>query len=122
MQKLEDFQYVTTLYLKMGYYNIRLSPASKDMTTIVTEFGKSNYNCLTIGMCASGDILQVRVEEIIGDIEGVKTYINNILVLNKESFSKHIGKLRIIFSRLRAAGLKFNAPKCIFGFKEITYL
>ena len=29
---------------------------------------------------------------------------------------------RIIFGRLRAAGLKFNAPKCSFGLKEIPYL
>ena len=36
MQKLEGFKYVTVLYLKMGYPFIRLSPASQDMTTIVT--------------------------------------------------------------------------------------
>ena len=29
---------------------------------------------------------------------------------------------RIIFVRLRAAGLKVNAPKCSFGLKEIPYL
>ena len=40
MQQLEDFQYETALDLNMGYYTIRLSPASQDMTTIVTEFGK----------------------------------------------------------------------------------
>ena len=30
--------------------------------------------------------------------------------------------MRIIFVRLRDAGLKVNAPKCSFGLKEITYL
>ena len=28
----------------------------------------------------------------------------------------------IIFGRLRAAGLKFNAPRCSFGLKDIPYL
>ena len=28
----------------------------------------------------------------------------------------------MIFGRLRAAGLEVNAPKCIYGFKEIPYL
>ena len=36
----------TTEVQVMGYYNIRLSPTSQDMTTIVTEFGKFSYNHL----------------------------------------------------------------------------
>ena len=68
----------------MGYYTLRLYPASQDMTTIVTEFGKFIYNRLPMGMCASGDIFQSRVDEIIGDIEGVKTYIDDMLVLSKD--------------------------------------
>ena len=40
IQKLEGFQYATALSFNMGYYTIRIFPASQDMTTIVTEFGK----------------------------------------------------------------------------------
>ena len=36
MDQLEGFHYTTRLYLNMGYYAIRLSPASQDMTEIVT--------------------------------------------------------------------------------------
>ena len=56
----------------MGYYTIRLCPASQDMTDIVTEFGKFRYNRLPMGMCASGDIFQANVDKLPGDIEGVK--------------------------------------------------
>ena len=70
----------------------------------------------------SGDIFQAKVDKILGDIEGVKTYIDDIFVLIRDNFEKHIDQLRIIFGRLRAAGLKFNAPKCIFGLKEVPYL
>ena len=34
----------------------------------------------------------------------------------------HIEQLRIIFGRLHDGGLKFNAPKCSFGLKDIPYL
>ena len=40
----------------------------------------------------------------------------------KDWFKTHIGKLRIILGRLRAAGFKGNCPKCSFGLKEIPYL
>ena len=106
----------------MGYDTIRLSPAIQDITTIVIEFGKFRYNCLFVGMCASEDIFQDKVDKILGDIEGVMTYIDYLLVLGKDIFEKNIGQLRIIFGRLRAAGLKVNAPKCSFGLKDIPYL
>ena len=61
------------------------------MMTIVTEFGKFIYNLLPMDMCASGDIFQDKVDKLLGDIKGVKMYINNILVLRRGIFEKHIG-------------------------------
>ena len=81
------------------------------MTTIVTKFWKFKYNRTPMGMCAPGDILQAKLDELIGDTKGVKSYIDDILVLCKESLSNHIEQLKIIFGRFHAAGLKFNAPK-----------
>ena len=90
MQQLEDFQYATALYLNMGYYNIRFSPDSKEITTIVTAFGKFRYNRFPMRMCASGDIFQAKVDKLIGDTEGVKTYIDDILVLGKDRSENYI--------------------------------
>ena len=55
-----------------------------------------------MGMCASGDILQSKVNELLGDIEGIKTYIDDIIVLSKDIFENHIYQLIIIFRRLHA--------------------
>ena len=75
-----------------------------------------------MGMCASGDIFQAKVDKTMGDIEVVNTYIDDIIILNKDCFTDHIEKLRTIFGRLRASGLKVNDPKYSFGLKEIPYL
>ena len=92
------------------------------MTTIVTEFGKFRYNRLPMGMCASGDILQDKIDKLLDKTEGVKTYIDDILILRKYCFRNHIEQLIMKFGRLCAARLKVNAPKCSFGLKEIPYL
>ena len=84
MHHLEGFYYSTALDLNMGYYNIRLYSSSQYMTTIVTEFGKFIYNCLPMGMCASGDRFQAKVDKLLGNIKGVKMYIDSILVLSKD--------------------------------------
>ena len=59
-------------------------------------------------------IFQAKVDELLVDIDGIKTYINDILVLSKNCFTKHIEQLRMLFGILCAAGLIVNATKCIF--------
>ena len=56
------------------------------MTTIVTEFGKFRYNRLPMGVCALGGIFQAKVDKLLGDIKGIKIYIDDILVLRKDIF------------------------------------
>ena len=56
----------------MGYYTIRISLASQEMTKIVTEFWKFRYNHLPMGMWASGEIFQAKVDNKLGDTKGVK--------------------------------------------------
>ena len=105
IQQLEGFEYAAELYLNMVYYTIRITSASQDMTTIVSEFGKFRYNHLLMVLCASGYIFQAKVDQLLGNIEG----IGDILVLNKDYFKKHTEYLKMIFVRLRATGLKVNA-------------
>ena len=62
MQQLEGLQFATRLDINMGYYTTKLSTANQKMTIIVTKFGKSRYNRLSMGMCTSGDILQTKVD------------------------------------------------------------
>ena len=45
-----------------------------------------------------------------------------MLVLSKDIFENHMGQLRIILIRLRASGLKVNAPNYSLGLKDILYL
>ena len=71
----------------MGYYVIDISTHRNNIATIVTKFGIFNYNQPLMGMCASGDIFQAKVDELFSDIQGFITYINVILVFGKESFT-----------------------------------
>ena len=122
LQQLEGFKFATALDLNMGYYTIPLAECSKNITTIVTEFGKFRYTCLPMGMVISGDVFQSKIYDLIGDIDGVKTYIDDILCIGKGTFAQHINQLEEIFRRFQKARLKVNASKCSFGLKEIPYL
>ena len=84
---------------------------------IVTEFGKLRYNSLPVGMCASGDIFQTKVDNLISDIEGVKTYIKYVLVLINESFSKAYRKTEYNFWYIASCRLKIRYSYVSFGVK-----
>ena len=106
----------------MGYYTTPLAEYSKDITTIVIEFRKFRYNCLPMGMDVLGDVFQSKLYDLIGYIEGIITYIDNILFIGKGTFTKHINQLKEIFRRFQKLGLKVIAPKHRFSLKEIPYL
>ena len=50
------------------YYTIQLEECSKDITTIITKFGKFRYFCLPMGMVVSGDVFQSKIYDLIGGI------------------------------------------------------
>ena len=90
----------------------------KDMTNMVDEFDGFRHNSLPMGMCTYRYIFQPKVNKLLGDIQVVKTNINNILVLSKYNFQTHMYHLRVILYRLMCLGLKFNAIKFILGLNK----
>jgi hypothetical protein len=43
LQKMEGFQYATSLDLNMGYYHIALTPTASSYCTVVFPWGKYDY-------------------------------------------------------------------------------
>ena len=122
LMKLEGFQYATSLDLNMGYYHIELSPNSKRLCTIVLPWGKYEYQKLPMGLCNSPDIFQERMSSLMQDLEYVRAYIDDLLILTKSNWTDHLDKLEKVLAKLQQAGLKVNAKKSFFGQAELEYL
>ena len=65
---LEGFQYDTWLDINTKFYTIDISSKSCNITSIVTEFGKLRYNGVPLGLCDYGDIIQDKVDKLLGYI------------------------------------------------------
>ena len=83
MLRLEGFRYGTTLYLNMGYYHIELSAKSKELCTIVTQWGKYEYHRLPMGLYKSPNIFQEKMSELFVGIDMVRAYNNDLLHVTK---------------------------------------
>jgi len=119
---LEGFQWATSLDLNMGYYHIRLDPASKQLCTIVLPFGKYEYQAIPMGLCNSTDIFQEKMSELMDGLAFVQTYIDDLLCLAKGTFSDHLEKVELVLQRLQKAGLKVNVTKSFFARSQLEYL
>jgi hypothetical protein len=113
--KLERFLYATSLDFDMGYYHIRLTPESSSYCTVIFPWGKYEYLRLPMGLCNSPDIFQEKMGELFYDLEYVRAYIDDLLVLTNEGdYETHLQQLEKVFQLLRESGLKVNATKSFF--------
>ena len=107
--RLEGFCYGTTLDLNMRYYHIELRAKSKELFTIVTQWGKCEYQQLPMGLCNSPDIIQEKISELFVGLDTVRVYIDDLFHVTKGSWTEHLSILKEMFTRLQKAGLKVNA-------------
>ena len=68
-----------------------------------------------MGMCTYMDILKVELYELLGDIDCVNTYINDVLVVSKDGFPKYIEHISFDFFRIYNAVLKVNVKNKALG-------
>ena len=120
--KLEGFQWATSLDLNMGYYHIKLDPASRALCTIVLPWGKYEMQRLPMGLCNSPDIFQEKMSKLMDGLSFVLTYIDDLLIISNDSFENHLTKLGQVLQRIQDAGLKINARKSFFCQAELEYL
>ena len=122
LQEMEGFTYATALDLNMGYYTIRLDPDSQKICTIILPWGKYSYLRLPMGICGSPDFFQEKMTGLMQSLDYIRCYIDDLLIISKDSYADHLSKIREVLRRLLNAGLRVNAAKSFFALPEIEYL
>ena len=100
LNKLYKFTYAMTLDLIMGYYNILLTDAAKKVCTITKPFGKYEYNFLPMGVYIAPDIFQEWMSALMDNIDFIRVYLDNFLIITLGSFEEHIAKTEEVMKRL----------------------
>jgi hypothetical protein len=122
LQKLQKLTYATVIDLSMGYYHIPLDEESQALCTTILPWGKYRYRKLPMGIASAPDIFQSNLDELLGDLEFVRVYIDDILIVSDVTFEVHIDKLSQVLTRLEMAGFRANVRKCFFAEDELEYL
>ena len=90
LQDIGGYDYVTALDLSMGFYHFQLSQRLSNMTTFMLPFGLFKYRRLPMGLSVSPDLMQSKMDQLFGDCNHIKVYMDDILIFTKGSFEQHL--------------------------------
>ena len=94
LQRLEGFQYATAIDLSMGYYHIPLDKYSQGLCGTVMPWGIYQYKVLPMGISNAPDIFQSIMMRLLGDLEYVHVYMDDILITSSGNFRDNMSKLK----------------------------
>ena len=60
------------------------------------------------------------MDHVLRDLPFCRCYIDDIIIWSR-NMGEHLEHLRIVFQRLREAGLKVHPGKCLFGADSIDF-
>ncbi len=104
----------------MQYYTFALDEESKDLTTIVTPFGKYCYNVLPMGLKCSPNFVQETMENILRN-DDAEVYIDDIGAFSS-NWEHHLQLLCIILTKLQENSFTVNCVYAIGQSKKQTGL
>jgi hypothetical protein len=122
LHKLEGFMHATSSDLNMGCHHVKLNPDAQKRCTIVAQWGCPSCSRVPMGVSSSADVFQERMTELMRGLDFVRCYIDDVLMVSKNSFLDHLFKLDEVPRRMRQAGLKINAKKSFFARSELEHL
>ena len=75
-----------------------------------------------MGFGGSANIFQAQIIDLMAFLKFVQAYMDDLLIITRQTLDKHLQKMETVLTRLRDAGLKGNATKTSFCGHEIEYL
>ena len=120
LQKIEKFKSATAIDLSQGYYSIPLSKKSQTICITISPLGKYAYKGLPMGITCAPNIFQSIMMDLLGNLDYVLVYIDDILLLQRhgESEEDHLTKMEVVLKRLNNIGFRTNLCKSFFMQKK----
>ena len=123
LDTLHGSAYYTTLDLSSRYYNVPMHKSDICKTAFSTRENHWEFVRMPMGLSTSPGTFQGLMHKVF-DKENwhqCLIYLDDILVFSR-NLVEQTERLRTIFERIRAAGLKLSPEKCEFFKREVCYL
>ncbi|CAM4626007.1 unnamed protein product [Lepidochelys kempii] len=122
LEKLGRAQFISTLDLTKGYWQVPLDESAKERSAFITHLGLYEFNVLPFGLRNAPATFQRLVDGLLAGLgEYAVTYLDDVAIFS-DSWADHLEHLQKVLERIREAGLTVKAKKCQIGLNRVTYL
>jgi hypothetical protein len=125
LEQLYGANFYSSLDLKSGFHQQRLTDSDSEKTTINTRYGQYKWKVIPFGLKNSGrqfmNMVNHELRELIDKICIV--YIDDILIFTKgNDVNLHKKHVQMVLEKLEKANLIVNKDKCLFNQSRLTFL
>ncbi len=122
LDRLGSARFYSTLDLTKGYWQIPLSPLSKEKSAFTTPFGLHQFITLPFGLFGAPATFQRLMDKILRPHSAYAAAYLHDIIIHSNDWQRHMEHLRAVLRSLRVAGLTANPRKCAIGRVEVRYL
>lgn len=119
--RLSGAKYFSTLDARSGFWQIPLDEESSYLTTFGTPFGRYRFTRMPFGIHSAQEVFHKRLHQLLDDLPGVETDIDDILVWGTTE-EEHDERLERTLQRARQSNLKLNPDKCKIRCSKVLYI
>ncbi|XP_062602901.1 uncharacterized protein LOC134264647 [Saccostrea cucullata] len=119
--KLTGKKFISKIDLSKGYWQVQMEEDSKPLTAFSTPAGLYQFRKMPFGLVNAPATFSRLMRNLLHGMENVENFIDDIMVFT-DTFAEHLSTLKILFTRLRDAGLTARPTKCFIGFEQIDCL
>uniref|UniRef100_A0A8C4RKU8 ribonuclease H n=1 Tax=Erpetoichthys calabaricus TaxID=27687 RepID=A0A8C4RKU8_ERPCA len=120
--RLGNAQFLTTLDLTKGYWQIPLTSSAREKTAFSTPSGHWQYKVVPFGLHGAPATFQRLVDTLLRPHNSYSAAYLDDIIIYSDTWKDHVQQVLAILHTLIQAGLRINPKKCFFGLQEAKYL
>ena len=121
LEELNGSTVFSKLDMNMGFHQIELDEASRDITTFAVADSLYRYKRLSFGINSAPEKYQHVIRQTISGCPGASNIADDIVVHGKD-VKEHNENLLKLLKRLEERNLTLNKDKCLIGMDKIVFM
>ncbi len=113
----------STVDLAHGYFQLKVHPDSRHLTTFTTGRGTYQWCRMPMGLGAAPASFGRAMSAVTKALRGfsIQNYMDDVIAASS-SWESHLVDLQALFTELQRFGFTINPKKCSFGQKQVKFL
>ena len=121
LANMPNAKYFSKLDAVSGFWQIQLDDRSSKLCTFNTPFGRYRFTRMPFGIKSAPEVFQNIMSQMVEDIEGAESIIDDILVWGA-TVEEHDMRVKRVLQKAKQYNLKLSRSRCEIRRSELKYV